>query len=46
MKLTVKGIKRIMFSPVATLALLVAAIGIKPVCFFWFYQPAPPEKSE
>ncbi len=43
MQLTVK---RIMFTPVVMLALFVAAIGLKPVCFFWFYQPAPPVKSE
>ncbi len=46
MKLTVKIIKRLMFTPVVTLALFVAVIGIKPVCFFWFYQPAPPDKCE
>ncbi len=46
MKPIVKTLKRIMFSPVVTLALFVAVIGIKPACFFWFYQPAPPEKCE
>ncbi|SFG22168.1 cyclic lactone autoinducer peptide [Desulfotomaculum arcticum] len=40
------SIKRIMFSPIVMLALFVATIGVKPACFFWFYQPAPPVKSE
>lgn len=39
-------IKKIMFTPVVTVALLIAAVGIKPACFFWFYQPAPPVKLE
>ncbi|NPV91318.1 MAG: cyclic lactone autoinducer peptide [Firmicutes bacterium] len=39
-------IKKLMFTPVVMLALLVAVVGIKPASFFWFYQPAPPVKSE
>lgn len=39
-------IKKLTFAPVVMVALLVAAVGIKPACFFWFYQPAPPVKSE
>lgn len=41
-----KIIKKLVLTPVVTLALLVAVVGIKPVCFFWFYQPAPPVKPE
>lgn len=39
-------IKKLTFTPVVMVALLVAAASIKPACFFWFYQPAPPVKSE
>ncbi|MCG9969057.1 cyclic lactone autoinducer peptide [Pelotomaculum terephthalicicum JT] len=39
-------IKKLSFTPVVTVALLVAAVGFKPACFFWFYQPAPPVKSK
>jgi len=42
----IRNVKKLMFTPVVMLALLVAFVGIKPVCFFWFYQPAPPVKSE
>jgi cyclic lactone autoinducer peptide len=39
-------VKKLMFTPIVMIALFVAVIGIKPACFFWFYQPAPPVKSE
>jgi len=39
-------IKKLTFTPVVMVALFIAAVGIKPACFFWFYQPAPPVKSE
>lgn len=39
-------VKKLMFSPVVMVALLVAAAGIKPASFFLYYQPAPPVKSE
>ncbi|ADY55203.1 hypothetical protein Sgly_0854 [Syntrophobotulus glycolicus DSM 8271] len=39
-------IKKLMVTPVVMAAFLVAAVGVKPACFFWFYQPAPPVKSE
>ncbi len=39
-------VKKFMFTPIVMIALFVAVIGIKPACFFWFYQPAPPVKHE
>ncbi|TEB14362.1 hypothetical protein Psfp_02952 [Pelotomaculum sp. FP] len=41
-----RAIKKLMFTPIVMVALLVAAAGVKPASFFWLYQPAPPAKSE
>lgn len=38
--------KKLMFSPIVMVALLVAAAGIKPASMAWLYQPAPPIKPE
>jgi|GEM_PF-1950570 len=39
-------VKKLMFTPIVMVALLVAAAGIKPASFFWLYQPAPPIKPK
>lgn len=37
-------LKKLLFSPLALLALVVAGIAITPASLFDFYQPAPPRK--
>lgn len=39
-----KKFKRLLLSPLVLSALFVAAIGIKPASFIFWYQPKPPEK--
>jgi cyclic lactone autoinducer peptide len=37
-------IKRFLFAPLVLSALFIAAMGIKPASFIFWYQPKPPEK--
>jgi cyclic lactone autoinducer peptide len=37
-------IKKLLFTPLVLSALLIAAVGIKPASFIFWYQPKPPEK--
>ena len=37
-----KTLKRLMYSPLVLVVLMVAVVGIKPACTFLGYQPAPP----
>ncbi|NLI14490.1 cyclic lactone autoinducer peptide [Pelotomaculum propionicicum] len=37
-------IKRFLFAPLVLGALFVAAVGIKPASFIFWYQPKPPEE--
>ena len=39
-----KKFKRLLISPLVLSALIVAAIGVKPASFIFWYQPKPPEK--
>ncbi|MFZ5646263.1 MAG: cyclic lactone autoinducer peptide [Bacillota bacterium] len=37
-----KALKKLMYSPLVLVALMVAAIGVVPASLFSGYQPAPP----
>jgi cyclic lactone autoinducer peptide len=36
------GFKKLLFTPLVTMALFIATVGIKPASFFLWYQPEEP----